>query len=712
MWSSLHGIVFLLVVLKEQEFTDSLKSEYTGSVLKTLEDIPYEFFVSFESGKEFMDVFVPTNCLKDNTALFKAFLKSREKPQSTQLHTSLLSSSPSRVLYAVMALTFVVMSTAFKGRLTSLLNDLPLNGEATQFVSVAHLLGRGYRLCVLENPGIFDTRQPLTIFEKNGSLEIQIKSCKTSNSARHSSRWIVISADGRDTFFTYNSQTGPSEALRRELLGRGYVETEDLLWSYPVGPEMRPSSVYRQDFGATLSWAIEAGIYERYAALAKHKSRFFRENSLEHAKELVLNFGDLRQFFLAWFVDFSPDGVVYPTLLEARDDRGQYTISLDDGTSVKLSSSSAIDDALTLHTYEEGKLVVQKVDMSKIRNNLYENEETMTSLLMSKTRNGVELEGVLNDTHRIEPYHAMERSDQGQVAHKIYKIPTMTPIKDDAVLSSPGFEETSKAVEERTLPAIVYPEIFVISDSKHNEVFESTEDFVKYVVVFFSSVALRYAKVQHPRIFPKLVGVERASRQSEPYIRMYSSDQMTAEHTLDELARHVAERQTEFRGVDLVLLLTGRSMVSVSTGTARPGVAGLAFTGGMCTKRRVAESIDRRGFYEGIRHAAHEMGHSFGAAHDGHAPVSHIPGNQGAYHCSWDDGYEMSYVAKNLNQFTFSRCSQEQFRVFFSLVPQRCLDRTYTQKKPTPSKKLPGDRLSRRRFCMRLTSNNGAKECT
>ncbi|CAN7993301.1 unnamed protein product [Ixodes pacificus] len=269
-----------------------------------------------------------------------------------------------------------------------------------------------------------------------------------------------------------------------------------------------------------------------------------------------------------------------------------------------------------------------------------------------------------------------------------------------------------KILEERTLPAIVYPEIFVISDSKHNEVFESTEDFVKYVVVFFASVALRYAKVQHPRIFPKLVGVERASRQSEPYIRMYSSDQMTAEHTLDELARHVAERQTEFRGVDLVLLLTGRSMVSVSTGTARPGVAGLAFTGGMCTKRRVAESIDRRGFYEGIRHAAHEMGHSFGAGHDGQPPVSHIPGNNGAYHCSWDDGYEMSYVAKNLNQFTFSRCSQEQFRVFFSLVPQRCLDRTYTQKKPTPSKKLPGDRLSRRRFCMHLTSNRGAKECT
>lgn len=59
--------------------------------------------------------------------------------------------------------------------------------------------------------------------------------------------------------------------------------------------------------------------------------------------------------------DFSSEAVVYPTLLEARDDRRQYTISLDDGNSVKLSSSSAIDDVLTLHTYEEEKLVVQTV---------------------------------------------------------------------------------------------------------------------------------------------------------------------------------------------------------------------------------------------------------------------------------------------------------------------------------------------------------------
>ncbi|CAN8002870.1 unnamed protein product, partial [Ixodes hexagonus] len=410
--------------------------------------------------------------------------------------------------------------------------------------------------------------------------------------------------------------------------------------------------------------------------------------------------------------EFSQEAVVYPTLLESRDDSGQYLISLDDGTSIRLRSSSAVDDALTLHTYEDGKRVVRSIDTTNLRNNLYQNEETMTSLLLSRTGDRAELEGVLNHTHGIKPYAAMERSEEGRIPHTIYRIPITTPVMDDTVLSSPEFDATGTNIEARALPDIVYPEIFVISDSKHNEDFSSQEKFIKYVVVFFSSVALRYAKVTHPRIVPKLVGIERSTRQSESFVHMYTSDKMTSEHTIEELAKYVHQRQSDFRGVDVVLLLTGRSMVSVSSGRVKHGVAGLAYTGGMCTRRRVAESIDRGGFYEGIRHAAHELGHSFGAGHDGSPPVASIPGNQGAYHCLWDYGYQMSYVVKDLNHFTFSPCSQEQFRVFFSLAPQRCIDRTYTARKPTPSKKLPGDRLSRNKFCAGLTGNRNSKHCT
>lgn len=91
--------------------------------------------------------------------------------QSTQLHTSLLNTYQFRLLYGTMALMFVVMSTAFKGRLTSLLNDLPLDGEATEFVSIEHLVGTGHRLCFLESPGILGALGPQLLFGKKKKKE-------------------------------------------------------------------------------------------------------------------------------------------------------------------------------------------------------------------------------------------------------------------------------------------------------------------------------------------------------------------------------------------------------------------------------------------------------------------------------------------------------------------------------------------------------------
>lgn len=79
MLSLLQGIIFLLLGSKEPTSSVFLKSEYSGRVLKTFEDIPMELIISFESGNNFMDVFVPPDCIKENTALFKAFFDLREK---------------------------------------------------------------------------------------------------------------------------------------------------------------------------------------------------------------------------------------------------------------------------------------------------------------------------------------------------------------------------------------------------------------------------------------------------------------------------------------------------------------------------------------------------------------------------------------------------------------------------------------------------------
>ncbi|KAG0440222.1 hypothetical protein HPB47_016366 [Ixodes persulcatus] len=78
------GIMFLLVFTKEPMSLNCFKSQGNGSVLKTIADIPNELILSFETGKDFMDVFVPEECLKDNIALFKAYLESRAKPLHEQ----------------------------------------------------------------------------------------------------------------------------------------------------------------------------------------------------------------------------------------------------------------------------------------------------------------------------------------------------------------------------------------------------------------------------------------------------------------------------------------------------------------------------------------------------------------------------------------------------------------------------------------------------
>ncbi|KAH6924927.1 hypothetical protein HPB50_026533 [Hyalomma asiaticum] len=100
------------------------------------------------------------------------------------------------------------------------------------------------------------------------------------------------------------------------------------------------------------------------------------------------------------------------------------------------------------------------------------------------------------------------------------------------------------------------------------------------------------------------------TRGHDSYEVMYGED-MIAEYTLNKFQSYVESRLSDFVGADAVMLITG-----------------------------------------------------MGSSHDQAAPVPNIPGNQGAYHCLWSDGYIMSYEIKDERQFAFSTCSQEQFVVF------------------------------------------------
>ncbi|KAK8783116.1 hypothetical protein V5799_015547 [Amblyomma americanum] len=406
-----------------------------------------------------------------------------------------------------------------------------------------------------------------------------------------------------------------------------------------------------------------------------------------------------------------PEAIVYPSLLEARIDNAAKTVHLGDGNLLSLQKASVLRDTLTVHSFEDNKRIIQTIKSEEIEGKLYENKHSLASLLLHETTHGILMEGLINHSYSIEPSFESERSQIGQVAHKIFKVRSETATFNDSVMDFDLSPDHLQIEARGELPEVFSPDVFVISDYEHNKDFQTTKRLIAYLVVFFNGVKLRYESVHYPRIVPRLVGVERAERGQEPYVVMHGSD-MIAEYTLQNLQSYVEKRLTDFKGVDAVLLITGRTMVSVSTGRIRPGVAGLAMTGGLCSRRRVAESLDIGRGYSGIVHAAHELAHLMGSSHDQAGPVAGIPGNHGAYHCRWSDGYIMSYDYKDENQFRFSSCSQEQFQVFLRIVPATCIASTWARKPPKPSRRYPGDMLSRNKFCRRESGFPASKECT
>ncbi|XP_077557291.1 venom metalloproteinase antarease-like TtrivMP_A [Haemaphysalis longicornis] len=405
-----------------------------------------------------------------------------------------------------------------------------------------------------------------------------------------------------------------------------------------------------------------------------------------------------------------PEATVYPRLLEARSENDDRVVHLGDGNLVRLQKASVLHDTVVFHTFEDDKRVVRTVNSALLEENLFEDETTLASLVLEETVHGIIMEGLINHSYSIKPILEGERSQSGQVAHRIYKVQNAEFDPKLTISDFQGLQDHAEVEARAELPGLFRPDLFVISDYEHNKGFTTFEELVKYLVTYINAVKLRYLSVEYPRIIPRLVGVQRATWGQEPFVKMYGYE-MIAEHTLEALRTYVEARWAFYRGADVVMLFTGRAMISVQTGQIRRGVAGLAFTGGLCSTRKFAENIDNGGAYSGIVHTAHELAHVLGASHDGADPVVYIPGNRGARHCLWSTGNIMSYEYKDLNQFRFSTCSQEQFRVTLKRVPQWCLEDTWNGTTLRKTRKFPGDRMSRNGFCRRESGYSNSQEC-
>ncbi|KAL3223739.1 hypothetical protein MRX96_027201 [Rhipicephalus microplus] len=177
---------------------------------------------------------------------------------------------------------------------------------------------------------------------------------------------------------------------------------------------------------------------------------------------------------------------------------------------------------------------------------------------------------------------------------------------------------------DRYLPENVTIEIYVISDEVHNRRF-TKNDLWRYICIFINSINAIFMSLSCPKVRLALVGLEISSKTAEAQY-VYGSDKLLNDlFTLYNIKDYVDRKMEAYRNPDLVLLLTGRDIYESTSRGIRRDITGIAFEGGVCTEHRVALAEDVPGSFSGIIDAAHELGHSLGASHDGSPPNRYIP---------------------------------------------------------------------------------------
>uniref|UniRef100_A0A224YEB3 Reprolysin n=1 Tax=Rhipicephalus zambeziensis TaxID=60191 RepID=A0A224YEB3_9ACAR len=402
------------------------------------------------------------------------------------------------------------------------------------------------------------------------------------------------------------------------------------------------------------------------------------------------------------FLAIKGHGIVYPTLLSARESGEQKTLKINERLTLNLQRSEVFSDDFVFISEENGEnihLPMRKYDYEK---HLYHDENLLSSVVVRED-DGVTVEGILNEKLSIKPLLEMARTEDGRVPHQLLEIPRLpqTPPhhRDYNAFNISASNTTFEPhIEERSSQSTIYPELHIVQDSAHAKIFGYKKTAViVYFAVFINAVNLRYALNASPRIQLRIRVITMSSKVEEYLVHPgRNQDEILDEETLAKFNEYYAKR-VEFTSTDLTFLVTGRDMTFYENGVLQKWVGGYAYVGGFCQKHRVGMCEDIPGSYFGVTVFSHEIGHSLGCVHDGSPAESVVPGHRGSSYCPWDDGFLMSYVRKNRNQYRFSSCCIADIKNVLSRPEWGCLHKR--KKKSIKRPGLPGVYISGEDFC-------------
>ncbi|XP_014779429.2 metalloprotease mig-17 [Octopus bimaculoides] len=180
----------------------------------------------------------------------------------------------------------------------------------------------------------------------------------------------------------------------------------------------------------------------------------------------------------------------------------------------------------------------------------------------------------------------------------------------------------------------------------------------KYFAALIAMVNERYKEINEPRLSIKISLSDLWVAQSimeaswvETH-RNFLTNNVVGTHALESISKWLEDQKVLRKKYDHVMVFTGHPLVNERSKT----IQGIAYVGEICHKSRSASLMHDMGKYQSAGVAAHELGHSLGAFHDGAVNNTACPPEQ---------NYIMSpteYGSNNgkLNYMYLSECSIKQ----------------------------------------------------
>uniref|UniRef100_A0A6B0VET7 Putative secreted metalloprotease n=1 Tax=Ixodes ricinus TaxID=34613 RepID=A0A6B0VET7_IXORI len=406
------------------------------------------------------------------------------------------------------------------------------------------------------------------------------------------------------------------------------------------------------------------------------------------------------------------ENIVYPKLLNARGINGQKVLHIKDGLTLTLEKLSVLADSLVFTESNDGVAPETIMNGTELEENLFQERKKMAAVAVEDIDGTIQVMGVISETMRIAPLPAMARSEDGHIAHKIYKMErSITQCENDADTVPEGTTTCKRhgsAVFANVVPDEFFVEVHMMVDKYHYRPFQERHQLVKYLALNLALVNMRFEDTSNPKIQFLLTSVKvepnfAVTYQDKDFVwpisnRTYAHANLTFYTLLDKYGKSPA---------DITVAVTGLNLADYySYGRTSTAVEGQARLGGVCNANYSMVMVEDVPLSFGmVSRLPHELGHALGAPHDGLTFTWNEclpPRND----CSKNSniGNFIMHPSKPGNG-KFSNCSKAHMSAFISTLTASCFNLKAVQNCTTEMKELPGASVNLTEICKRAHPN-------